>query len=585
MGKVLGIDLGTTYSAVACLDESGKPHLIPGRDGRSTVPSVVAFSPEAVFIGEEARSKELSNPGSVIKRIKRKMGTDYKFNYGGRDYSPEEISSFILKHLRHQAEEYLGIQVRDTIITVPAYFNDNQRQATKTAGKLAGLNVLRIINEPTAASLSYGLNPGEDQNIMVYDLGGGTFDVSILSVSDGIYEVVSTAGDNNLGGEDFNARIIDLLITNFNKECRIDLKNDPLAMVKIADSVEKAKIDLSTKKKSKISIPFITADENGPKNLEFELERIEFENLIRDYISRTIDLCTQALDDARIPVEKIDKIIPVGGSSRIPAIRRRLEELRGKDIKITLDPEEVVACGAAIQGGIVEGDIGGIVLVDVTPLSMGIEVENGYFVPVIERNSPIPTSAKRTFTTVSDSQKCVEIHVMQGESMYSRNNISLGKFRLEGIRNAKSGEPRIEVNFELDVNGILQVSAEDLDTKNVQQVTIINENRMSEQEYDTLSREYAEKYAGDIKNREAFNNVLILKTKAENMISKLSDSASPEYEESLLRDEITRIRQSIDESVKDLDRSKIEKSIQRLDFLMAESSIGSYAYGEGGRPA
>jgi molecular chaperone DnaK len=584
MGRVIGIDLGTTYSAVACLDGSGKPCLISGRDGRKTVPSVVAFSPEAILVGEEAKERELSYPDSVVKKIKRKMGTDSKFSYGGRDYSPEEISSFILKHLKQRAEEFLGLRVSDAIITVPAYFNDNQRQATRMAGKLAGLNVLRIINEPTAASLSYDLNPGEDQNILVYDLGGGTFDVSILSVADGIYEVVSTAGDNNLGGEDFNSRILDVLISNFKKECNIDLKLDPLAMVKLANSVENAKIELSTKKKSNISLPFISADENGPRNMEVELQRTEFENLIQDYIDRTIELCNQAINEAGMTIDKIGRIIPVGGSSRIPYIRKKLEKLSGRAITSILDPEEVVACGAAIQGGIVEGDIGGIVLVDVTPLSLGIEVENGYFVPIIERNNPIPTSAKRTFTTVSDSQKCVEIHVMQGESMYSKNNISLGKFRLEGIRSAGCGEPRIEVNFELDVNGILQVSAQDIDTKSIQQIAIINQNRMSEEEFADLRRKYTENYAAEIKNREAFNNVLMLKTKAESMISKLSGIATPVYEESLLREEIEKIRQNIDESVKELDGGKIEKSIQRLDFLMAESATGKFAYG-GDSPA
>ncbi len=580
MGKIIGIDLGTTYSAVACLNNEGKPVIIPDRNGNKTVPSVVAFTPEAVLVGFAAIGRELSSPDSVVKKIKRKMGTDYKFNYGGRDYSPEEISSFILKHLKSMAEEYLGCQVREAIITVPAYFNDNQRQATKTAGKLAGLSVKRIINEPTAASLSYGINPGEDLNIMVYDLGGGTFDVSILSVADGVYEVIATAGDNNLGGEDFNSRIIDIICANFQKENGIDLRDDPLAMVKISSAVEKSKIELSSKKKSVISVPFITADENGPKNIDFELTRNNFEELIKDYIDRTIELCRLAASDSEINISMIDRIIPVGGSSRIPSVRKHLAELYGRELSDSLDPEQVVACGAAIQGGIIEGDVGGIVLVDVTPLSMGIEVEDGFFVPIIERNSPIPTAAKRTFTTVTDSQKSVDIHIMQGESMYSKNNISLGKFKLEGIRSAIRGEPRIEVNFELDVNGILQVSALDIDTKNIQQVTIVNENRMSEQEYAKLQEEYSSKFDHEIKKRDILNSVLIMQTKAETMIAKLFHALPPVYEKSLLKDEIEEISKNLEESVRELDRGKIERLIQRLEFLQEETLSGVFRYGE-----
>ncbi len=581
MGKVIGIDLGTTYSAVACLNNK-EPMIIPDRNGNKTIPSIVTFTPETVLVGFAGKGRELSSPESVVKRIKRKMGTDYKFNFGGKDYTPEEISSFILKHLKSMAEEYLGCQVREAIITVPAYFNDNQRQATKTAGKLSGLNIKRIINEPTAASLSYGINPGEDLNIMVYDLGGGTFDVSVLSVSDGIYEVISTAGDNNLGGEDFNSRIIDIICENFKKENGIELRDDPLAMVKIYDAVEKSKIELSSKKKSRISVPFVTADEKGPKNIDFDLVRSDFEELIGDYIDRTIELCRQAVRDAGMSMENIDRLILVGGSSRIPLVRKRLAGLLGKELSDLLDPEQVVACGAAIQGGIVEGDVGGIVLIDVTPLSLGIEVEDGFFVPIIERNSPIPTAAKRTFTTVADSQRNVDIHVMQGESMYSKNNISLGKFRLEGIRSALRGEPRIEVNFELDVNGILQVSAQDIDTKNMQQITIMNENRMSEQEFSKLQEEYSNKFEHEIKKREILDSVLIMQTKAEFMISRLTHALPPAYEKSLIKDEIDEIRKNLEESVRELDRGKIERSIQRLDFLLEESDAGAFRCGDAG---
>ncbi len=576
MGKVIGIDLGTTFSAVACLTEKGKPQIITDRHGNKTMPSIIAFGENGILTGQAASNKELTAPESVVKRIKRKMGTDYKFSYQGREYSPEELSSYIIKELKQQAEEYLHTKVNDAIITVPAYFNDNQRQATKTAGKLAGLNVLRIINEPTAASLSYGIEPGDDVNIIVYDLGGGTFDVSVLNVAEGVFEVIATAGDNNLGGEDFNKRIMDVLLSNFKKENGIDLSEDPLAMAKIYGAVEKAKIELSTQEKARIFLPFVTADEKGPKNIDFELNRSEFEELINDYAGRTIELCSQAVSDAGLKIKNIDKVIMVGGSSRIPLFHKKLEGLFGQKAEGVLNPEEVVACGAAIQGGIVGGDVSGVVLVDVTPLSMGIEVENGYFVPIIERNTPIPTSARRVFTTISDNQKNVDIHVMQGESMYSRNNISLGKFRLEGIRNALKGEPRIEVNFELDVNGILLVNAMDLDTKNTQQVTIVNENRMSDRELERIQKEYIEKFDQEIKKRDVLDTILKLKTKAESMITKLDHVLPPVYKKALLKNEIDEIQRTISQSVKELDPNKIERSIERLDFLMNESLAGSY---------
>jgi len=591
MSRVIGIDLGTTYSAVAYLN-NGKPEVIPdksvGKELSSKVipskvlpskvlPSVVTFLENSILVGEPAKRAEFTSPDTTIKRIKRKMGTDYKFSYKGKDYTPEEISSFILKELKIRAEEFLKEKITDAIITVPAYFNDNQRQATKNAGRLAGLNVIRIINEPTAASLAYGIKPEEDLNILVYDLGGGTFDVSVLNVAEGVFEVTATAGDNNLGGEDFNKRIMECVLENFRKETNIDLSEDMLAMAKLSEAIERAKIELSSAESTKIFVPFITADEKGPKNIDFELKRKEFENLISDYVDRTLELCRQAVSDASLKIEQIDRVILVGGSSRIPIVRRKLEDLFKKKLDASIDPEEVVACGAAIQGGIVQGDINGIVLVDVTPLSLGVEVENGFFVPIIERNSPIPTSAKRIFTTIADNQKSVDIHILQGESMYVKNNISLGRFRLEGVRNARKGEPRIEVNFELDVNGILQVSAVDLDTKNMQGITIVNQNRMSEEELLRIQKEYISKFEREIKKRDILNNILIQKTRAESMITKLDSILPPLHQKYLIKDEIKEIYQHINESIKELNPEKMEKAISRLDFLLSELTAGSYS--------
>ncbi len=579
MSKVIGIDLGTTFSAIAYLNNDSS-EIIPDKNGKRTMPSIVSFYNDNILVGEAAKTIEFNNPENTVKRIKRKMGTDFKVLIKDREYSPEEISAIILKKLKEQAEDFLHEKLKDAIITVPAYFNDNQRQATKNAGKLAGLNVLRIINEPTAASLAYGVSPNDDLNIVIYDLGGGTFDVSVLNVADGVFEVISTAGDNNLGGEDFNKRMMDAVVGRFKEETGIDLTEDPLAMVKIYEAVENAKIELSSKKNTRIQVPFVTADKDGPKNIDFELSRAELEEMIADYIKRSIDLCRQAVSDAAMKVEDIDRIILVGGSSRIPLVRKSVEELFKKVPDCSINPDEVVARGAALQGGIVQGDVRGIVLVDVNPISLGIEVENGYFVPIIERNSPIPTSAKRVFTTVADGQKSVDIHIMQGESMYCKNNVSLGKFRLEGVRNAVKGDPRIEVNFELDVNGILNVSAMDMDTQNVQGITIVEQSRMSEEELEKIQQEHINKYEGEIKLRDVLNSVLRLKTRAESIIAKISNSVPPAYKSSLIKEEIEEIMQTINESVEQMNPERIEKSIERLEFIMNELSAGTYSFGE-----
>lgn len=574
---VIGIDLGTTFSSIAFLEE-GKPVVITDSDGRKSVPSVVLIKDEEIFVGYQALKNELKYPENIIRRVKRKIGTGKKIKVNGKNYSPEEISSFILKYLKKIAENYLSEKVKDIVITVPAYFNDNQRQATKIAAELAGFNVLRIINEPTAAALAYGIRGEKEENIVVYDIGGGTFDVSILSVADGVFEVISTLGDNKLGGEDFNQSIINLIVENFKKDTGIDLTNDPLALTKLSVATEKAKIELSAVEKTIIKIPFITADENGPKNLEFELTRVEFESLIEGYVNKTIELCSQALEDSGLKKEEIDRIIMVGGSSKIPFIRKKVSEFFGKDVDSSIDPEYAVAKGAAIQAGIIEGEKSGLVLVDVIPLSLGIEVENGYFVPVIERNSPIPTSAKRIFTTVADFQKTVDIHILQGESMYAKNNVSLGKFSLEGIREAKKGIPRIEVLFEIDVNGILNVSAIDVDTKNSQKITIKNDSLLSKEELEHLKDDIS-----NIKETEKKKNlfeVMKLKTYGENLIEKIKGKIPPAYYNSLIKDELTEIYSEIRKSEEELDLEDLRKQIERLEFIFSEISVERFSFEE-----
>jgi molecular chaperone DnaK len=578
MAKMVGIDLGTTFSAIAYLDESGRPGMIEFDNGKKTLPSIVAYDGEEIVVGESAQRNEFAS--TAIRRIKRKMGTEHSAELNGRKYTPEEISAFILKEIKNRAEEALGDKIKDVVITVPAYFNDNQRQATKNAGKIAGLNVLRIINEPTAASLAYGISENDDLNIVVYDLGGGTFDISVLNVADGIFEVISTAGDNELGGEDFTRRIQDVIVKKFKDETGIDLTTDPLAMSKLYDAVESAKIELSAKESARVKVPFITADEKGTHDVDFELRRDEFEKLISDYIERTITLTKQAVSDGKLELSEIDKVILVGGSSRIPMVRRSVNELFGKTPECSLNPEEVVARGAAIQSGIVQGDLSGIVLVDVTPISLGIEVENGYFVPIIERNTPIPTSAKRIFTTVVDNQKSVDISIFQGESMYVSNNITLGKFRLEGIRQTRKGDPRIEVTFELDVNGILNVRAMDLDSESAQGITIVNDTRMTEDQLQKMKENHQKNFGPEIKKRKHLTNVLKMKTKAESIAVKIENAIPPAYRDHLIREEVAEILRTVEEAVIEIDVKKMESAIGGLEFIFTELKAGSYTDSE-----
>jgi molecular chaperone DnaK len=574
MSKAIGIDLGTTFSSVAYL-ENGKAFVIPDREGRKTTPSLVTFTEDGVFVGWEAAKNELKYPDSTIRQIKRKMGTSEKIKINEKLFSPEEISAFILKHIKKQAEDFLGEKVKEAVITVPAYFNDNQRQATKIAGELAGLEVLRIINEPTAAALAYDINGKEESKVVVYDLGGGTFDVSVLCISDGVFEVVSTCGDNKLGGEDFNKRLMDVIKQKFFDETKIDIATDPLAMLKLSEEVEKAKIALSSMEKTRIYIPFITADKDGPKNLDFEITRKEFEALITDYIEKTIELCREALNDAALDVSEIDRIILVGGSSKIPLVREKVKDFFKKDPQTSIDPKEVVAKGAAIQAGIIQGEKSGIVLVDLIPLSLGIEVENGYFVPIIERNSPIPISAKRIFTTVMDYQKAVDINIYQGESMYAKNNIHLGNFRLEGIREAKKGEPRIEVTFEIDVNGILNVSAMDLDTRNLQKITIQNKSILSKDEIEAIQKEHVIKYSEEISKRKNLYEVMRLKTYSENLIDKIKSALPPAHYGMLVEEELDELSRQIKKYEEELNSEELKKQIERLEFIYNEINFNS----------
>lgn len=500
MEKIIGIDLGTTNSVVAIL-ESDDPVVIPNNKGERLTPSVVAFTKNnEILIGKAAKNQAIINSERTISSIKRKMGSSYSVTIGDKKYTPQEISAKILAKLKTDAEKYLGDKLEKAVITVPAYFNDNQRQATKDAGMIAGLDVVRIINEPTAASLANGLNDDEEQLILVYDLGGGTFDVSLLEVADGVFQVKSTSGNNMLGGDDFDLALQKLILSRYKEEEGIDLSNDKMAIQKLKEEVEKAKIDLSELQLVEINIPFISADQNGPKHLHLSIKREDFEELIDEFIEETIHLTKKAINDAELQIEDIDKVLLVGGSTRIPKVQKDVADLLGENkIVKNINPDEIVAKGAAIQAGIIGGDKKGVVLVDVTPLSLGIEIEGGIFTPIIERNTSIPTTSTKLFTTVADNQKSVEIHVLQGERTRATENISLGKFQLNGIRNAEKGEPRIEVTFGVDVDGIVNVSAKDLDTDAQHQITITNHVALSQEKIQDIIQEAQKNREEDLK--------------------------------------------------------------------------------------
>ncbi len=531
MSKIIGIDLGTTNSCVAVM-EGGEPVVIPNAEGNRTTASVVAFAKNGErLVGQVAKRQAVANPDRTVISIKREMGTDHKVTIDGHDYTPQEISAMILQKLKTDAESYLGEPVTQAVITVPAYFTDAQRQATKDAGRIAGLEVLRIINEPTAAALAYGLDKGDTHKILVYDLGGGTFDVSLMEVGDGVFEVLATAGNNRLGGDDFDNRIIDYVAGEFKKENGIDLKQDRMAMQRLKEAAEKAKIDLSGVMTTNINLPFITADATGPKHLDVTLTRAKFDELTADLVEKTVGPMNQCLSDAGLTASQIDKVILVGGSSRIPAVQAAVQRITGKEPFKGINPDECVAIGAAIQGGVLGGEVKDVVLLDVTPLSLGIETMGGVFTRLIDRNTTIPTSKSQIFSTAADGQTSVDVHVLQGEREMAAYNKTLGRFQLTGIAPAPRGVPQIEVKFDIDTNGIVHVSAKDLGTGNEQNITITSSGNLSEDEIKKACED-AERFAAEDKARkeevETLNQADNAIYQTEKTIKELGDKLSAE---------------------------------------------------------
>ena len=536
MSKIIGIDLGTTNSCVSVI-EGGEPVVIPNAEGARTTPSVVAFSKDGErMVGNVAKRQAITNPERTISSIKRHMGSDYKVNIDGKAYTPQEISAIILQKLKSDAESYLGEPVTEAVITVPAYFTDSQRQATKDAGKIAGLDVKRIINEPTAAALAFGIDKEEDQKVMVYDLGGGTFDVSIIEMGDGVQEVLATAGNNRLGGDDFDKKIMDWIVSEFKKTNGIDLSNDKMAMQRVKEAAEKAKIDLSGMTTAQISLPFITQDATGPKHLEMTLTRAQFNQMTADLVEKTMGPVRQAMQDSGLSMNEIDKVLLVGGSTRIPAVQEAIEKFSGKKPFKGINPDECVAMGAALQGGVLGGDVKGLLLLDVTPLSLGIETMGGVNTVIIERNTTIPTKKSQIFSTAADNQTSVEVHVLQGERQFAKDNKTLGMFHLDGILPARRGVPQIEVTFDIDANGIVHVSAKDLGTGKEQNISITSSSNMSKEDIDKAVKE-AEQFAEeDKKRREAVdlkNNAEQLAYQTEQLISENGDKFSADDKSAL----------------------------------------------------
>ena len=592
MGKIIGIDLGTTNSCVAVM-EGGKPTVITNAEGARTTPSVVAFTKTGErLVGEPAKRQAVTNADKTISSIKRHMGTDYRVDIEGKKYSPQEISAMILQKLKSDAENYLGEKVTEAVITVPAYFNDAQRQATKDAGKIAGLEVKRIINEPTAAALAYGLDNENEQKIMVYDLGGGTFDVSIIEIGDGVIDVLATAGNNRLGGDDFDQKIADYMLSEFKKTEGVDLSNDKMALQRIKEAAEKAKKELSSATTTNINLPFITATADGPKHLDMNLTKAKFDELTSDLVEKTAEPVRRALSDAGLSASELSKVLLVGGSTRIPAVQDKVKQLTGHEPSKSLNPDECVALGASVQGGKLAGDAGAgdVLLLDVTPLSLSIETMGGIATRLIERNTTIPTKKSQIFSTAADNQTAVDINVVQGERQFARDNKSLGQFRLDGIPPARRGVPQIEVTFDIDANGIVNVSAKDLGTGKEQHITITAGSNMSESEIDKAVKEAAEYEAQDKKRKEAIDtrndaDAMVFQTEKamEEVGDKIdaNDKTAVEADLNALKDLIakTPAEEMTDAQVAEIKAAK-EKLMQSAQKLFAK--VYEQAQGQGG---
>ncbi len=586
MSKTIGIDLGTTNSCVAVI-EGGEPVVIANAEGARTTPSVVAFSKTGErMVGQVAKRQAITNPDRTVSSIKREMGSNYKVNIDGKSYTPQEISAMILQKLKSDAEAYLGETVNSAVITVPAYFTDAQRQATKDAGKIAGLDVKRIINEPTAAALSYGIDKDKEQKVMVYDLGGGTFDVSIIEMGDGVQEVLATAGNNRLGGDDFDKRVMDWMVSSFKAETGIDLSGDKMAMQRLKEAAEKSKIELSGMTSSAINLPFITADATGPKHLDLTLTRAKFNELTADLVEKTMGPVRQALQDSGLQISQIDKVLLVGGSSRIPAVQEAVKNLLGKEGFKGINPDECVAIGAAIQAGVLGGEVEGLLLLDVTPLSLGVETMGGVMTKIIERNTTIPTKKSQVFSTAADGQTQVEVNVLQGEREFARDNKQLGIFKLDGIAPAPRGIPQIEVSFDIDANGIVNVSAKDLGTGKEQKITISSSSNMDKNDIDKAVKD-AEKFAAEDKKR---REEVDAKNEAENMcysVEKLitdSGDKMDEADKTELNQKVASLKEAISSNNMDTIKSGKDELQKKLYEVSEKLYKNAAPQGQPGQP-